>query len=149
MTVGEYCTREVTVVDADEGLRAVATLMRANHVGDVVVVRREGTRNVPIGIITDRDIVIGLVAPGVDFEALCARDVIGAQLHTVPETMDLFELLGRMRAHAVRRMPVVDATGALVGIVTLDDVLGALADALHAAAAVAEKQLRREAVRRP
>lgn len=149
MKVGEYCTREVTVVEEDDSLRRAAVLMRDAHVGDVVVVRRDDGRVLPVGIITDRDIVVSLVAPEVDFDALCARDVVAARLHTVSEQTDLFELLGRMRTHAVRRMPVVDAAGALVGIVTLDDVLGALADALHGAAAITEKQIRRERERRP
>ena len=149
MTVGEYCTREVTVVEEDESLRQVASLMRSAHVGDVVVVRRNGRETVPVGIITDRDIVVSLVAPEVDFEKLCARDVVGAPLHTAQTHDDVLEVLGRMRAHAIRRMPVVDAGGALVGILTLDDLLGVLADALHGAVALTESQMRRERVRRP
>lgn len=149
MTVGESCTREVTVVEEDESLRQVATLMRSAHVGDVVVVRRNGAETVPVGIITDRDIVISLVAPGVNFEDLCARDVVGAPLYTAQTHDDVLELLQRMRAHGVRRMPVVDAGGALVGIITLDDVVGVLADTLRTAVALTENQIRRERTRRP
>jgi CBS domain-containing protein len=145
-TARDIMNAGVTCVGEHETLTAAAQHMRERDIGALPICGDDDRLH---GMLTDRDIVVSLVAPEVDFEKLCARDVVGAPLHTAQTHDDVLEVLGRMRAHAIRRMPVVDAGGALVGILTLDDVLGVLADALHGAVALTESQMRRERVRRP
>ncbi|HSJ48962.1 MAG TPA: CBS domain-containing protein [Gammaproteobacteria bacterium] len=148
MSVGKLCSRVVTVVRREESIMAAARLMRQQHVGNVVVVDAEGDGQRPVGILTDRDIVVELVAKELDLKVVTVGDAMSCDLLTLPEDMDLLEAVGEMRSHAVRRAPVVDARGMLVGIISIDDVLGVLAELLKDLSCLVNKEQRREKVRR-
>lgn len=140
MTVGRICNRDVVVTRAEDSIHAVAQLMREYHVGDVVVVEdREGART-PVGIVTDRDVVTEVIAAGVAPDALSVGDIMSFELITAYEEDSLWDTLQRMRVNAVRRVPVIDEQGALVGILTLDDLLELLAGELVDLARVANRQ---------
>jgi CBS domain-containing protein len=104
--------------------------MRKHHVGDVIVVRRDGQKRIPLGIVTDRDIVIETVAPQVDMALITAGDIMTAPLVTVHYDESFTESLRLMREHKVRRLPVVANDGALYGIVTADDIIHLLSHEL-------------------
>ena len=144
MSVGELCSRIVTVVQRHESVMAAARLMREQHVGDVVVVEPEGNASRPVGILTDRDIVVELVAREADLNALTVGDAMSYELFTLHEDMELLVAVGAMRSHAVRRAPVVNAQGMLVGILSIDDVLGVLAELLKDLSCLVTKGRRRE-----
>ena len=129
MAIGDICNRTVIVVEREHSVRAAAALMREHHVGTLVVVRDNGACK-PVGIVTDRDIVIGVVAVGLDPEVLTVGDIMGPRFFTAPADQGVFETMQQMRAKGIRRLPVVDHDGALVGIVTLDDLLQLLAKEL-------------------
>lgn len=148
MFVGKLCSRVVTVVRREESIMAAARLMRQQHVGNVVVVEVEGDAQRPVGILTDRDIVVELVAKELDLKVVTVGDAMSCDLLTLPEDMDLLEAVGEMRSHAVRRAPVVNARGMLVGIVSIDDVLGVLAELLKDLSCLVNKEQRREKVLR-
>ncbi len=141
MRVGSVCTRDPVTVDIDSEVVAVARLMRQHHVGDVVVLENGS----PVGIVTDRDLAIGVVAQAPDkLTALVVRDVLTTtELHTVHQDEPVWKTLKRMRDRGVRRMPVVDE-GRLVGIFTFDDALGLLVEQLGDLAALLEGQSTRE-----
>lgn len=101
--------------------------MRRNHVGTVVVTTDEGEGPVPAGIITDRDIVLEMVALRLDVSVFTASDVMSAPVVTVRDNEGIIEALRLMRANNIRRLPVVTQAGTLCGIVTADDVLNLLA----------------------
>lgn len=148
MPVGEICNREVVIAERALAVAEAAQRMRQYHVGDLVVVEeREGGR-VPVGIVTDRDIVVEVVAAGVDPGTLVVGDIMGPGVATVRESEGLFETLRYMRDQGVRRMPVVGADGTLVGILTLDDLLGLLAEELAELARLVSHERRREAATR-
>jgi CBS domain-containing protein len=129
MTVGEVCKRSVVVVAKNETIVDAANHMRASHVGDLVVVEDRQGRRVPVGIITDRDIVVGAVAPNSGhIENLLVGDIMSPEVVTARETEPLEAALKKMEEHGIRRLPVVDGDGALVGIVTLDDALQVLTE---------------------
>jgi CBS domain-containing protein len=129
MTTGEVCKRSVVVAAKNETIVDAARHMRASHVGDLVVVGDREGRRVPIGMITDRDIVVGAVAPNSGrIETLLVGDIMNADVVTARETEPLEAALKKMEEHGIRRLPVVDGNGALVGIVTLDDVLQVLTE---------------------
>lgn len=130
MAIGEFCTREVVSAEKEMSIVAVAQLMRRYHVGDVVVVERRGELVVPIGIVTDRDIVVELIAEEVALDAVSVGDVMSYELVTVLEGADVWETLELMRRKGVRRIPVINAAGALEGIVAVDDLLEILAEEL-------------------
>ncbi|MBN2808093.1 MAG: CBS domain-containing protein [Deltaproteobacteria bacterium] len=139
MTVGELCTREVVVAEKEMGVVAVAQLMRSYAVGDVVVVEHRNEQVFPLGIITDRDIVVELIAEEVALDAVSVGDVMSYELVTVPESEDVWSALELMRWKGIRRIPVINADGSLEGIVAFDDLLELLAEELAMLARVASR----------
>lgn len=146
MAVGEICNRVVVVTARSASVVEAAQSMRTHHVGDLVVVEERNGRKYPAGIITDRDIVVEVVAAGVNPEALTVGDIMGPQVATVRESEGLFEALRYMRDKGVRRMPVVGSGGELVGILTMDDVLELLAEEMTELAKLVSHERQREAV---
>ena len=128
MTAGEYCNREVVIVEKSESIGEAIRLMRIHHVGDVVVIDRINGSPVPVGILTDRDIVLEILAEDVDLGAVNIGDVMSFELTTIGADATLLDTIKLMREKGVRRIPVVTPEGALVGILTLDDVLEVIAE---------------------
>jgi len=127
MKVREFCSRTVAVIEPEATLREAALLMRNAHVGALVVTERKDGVTRPMGVITDRDIVVAVVAvPGARPEGIRVRDVMSPQLLLAREEDGLFETVKTMSERGVRRLPVAAADGSLYGIVTLDDVLRVL-----------------------
>jgi CBS domain-containing protein len=129
MPIGEICNREVVFSYRTHTVREAAFLMREYHVGDLVVVEENGKRK-PIGIVTDRDIAISIVALGLDPDVLTVGDIVGPELVTMHENQGVFEAIQQMRFRGVRRLPIIDEDGALVGIVAVDDLVALVADEL-------------------
>lgn len=148
MAVGEICNREVVIAEKTLSVVDAAQLMRKHHVGDLVVIEEKAGRKYPVGIVTDRDIVVEVVAAGVNPDALKVGDIMGPEVATVREGEGLFEALRHMRDKGVRRMPVVDRDGGLVGILTLDDLLSLLAEEMTELAKLVSHERQREAVAR-
>ena len=130
MRVSELASDRVVNAGARMTLRAAAKVMRDEHVGDIVVTEESGGRRRPIGIVTDRDIVIGVTALGLDASALTMADVMNTQLYTAEMSADADAVIGEMRKLGIRRAPVVDGEGFLKGIFTLDDYMEHLAKRL-------------------
>jgi CBS domain-containing protein len=150
MRVGEICNRLVSHVERSVSIVDAARRMREEHVGDLVVVERRGTETLPVGILTDRDVVVSILAKNSDHvRSLEVGDVIAGQVVTASEDEELPPVLKRMRKFGVRRIPVVNASGALTGILSIDDVICALADALAEVASILSRQTARETERRP
>lgn len=148
MPIGEICNREVVIAEPGMAVPEAARLMRQYHVGTLVVVEELAGRRRPLGIVTDRDIAIEVVAAGVSPDGLSVGDIMGGELITVRETEGLFEALRYMRDRGVRRMPVVDNDGWLIGIVSLDDLLELLAEELSEMAGLISRGRQREAATR-
>src|SRR5512139_2208636 len=116
MTAGELCSRTVVFAERDMGLVEAARLMRDHHVGALVVVDQANGKRVPVGVLTDRDIAVAVVAKEVDARTLRVGEVMSGEPITVREQDSVLDALRVMRARGVRRVPVTDAQGALVGI---------------------------------
>ncbi|WP_460036095.1 CBS domain-containing protein [Methylothermus subterraneus] len=144
MMIGEVCCREVVIAKRDEPLIFAARLMRQYHVGDVVVVEERDGKCIPIGILTDRDMVVKVLAQGLDPHHLAIADVMSVGVETIGETEEIFSAAERMRAFGIRRLPVVDKAGALVGILAMEDVIDLLAEELRDLAAISVRERRRE-----
>lgn len=145
MAVGELCNREVVVVRRDESALDAARLMRQHHVGDVLVIEERDGRREPVGIVTDRDLVVEIMAPELDPNAITAGDIMGIDLATVRENTGVFEAIQYMRTKGVRRLPVVDERNGLVGILTLDDLLELLSEELLALSKLVGAEQQKEA----
>jgi CBS domain-containing protein len=146
-TIGEVCNREVIITTSDTTVAAAAKLMRQHHVGSIVVVDSIQTQiRIPIGVITDRDIVVELTAMDLDPDAITVGDVMRRELATARESEGLLEAMEVMRYKGVRRLPIVGEQGQLIGIVTLDDLLEILAEQLRALVKIVAHEQSREAV---
>lgn len=132
MSVGKICNREVVIVLRENTAMEAAQLMRQQHVGDVIVVDDLKNGQIPVGIVTDRDLVVELMSQGLEPEAVTVGDIMTADLVTVNESDDMFAAIDAMRTKGIRRLPVVNAKGGLVGILTLDDLLDVMAEDLLA-----------------
>ncbi|HSH13845.1 MAG TPA: CBS domain-containing protein [Desulfurivibrionaceae bacterium] len=144
MNIGEMCNREVIVIEKSGSIVEAAKLMRQYHVGDLVVIEKRQNGAYPLGIITDRDIVIELVAGEVNFEAVTVGDVMSGELLTAREEDEVAETIKRMRGAGVRRVPVVNQRGRLEGVITMDDMIDLLAELLEDLVALVGTQSRRE-----
>lgn len=144
MLVGELCVRDVIIAERQASVLEVAQLMREYHVGDIVIVERDEQSRKPTGIVTDRDIVLELIAKEQALESVTAADLTGPELVTVEEHVDLWDALQTMRGKGVRRLPVVDKHGGLIGILSADDVLEILADQMQDLVILVGKGQRRE-----
>jgi predicted transcriptional regulator len=129
MRVGEVCNREVIVLDREGAILEAAQLMRRHHVGSVVVTE-ERERVVPVGILTDRDIIVELLAEQIPLEAVTVGDAMSSELLTVSEEEDVMDAIQRMRGRGVRRVPVVFHSGALTGVLAVDDLIDLIAEQL-------------------
>ncbi len=126
MKVGDYSQKEVVTIGPAADISEVSRLMRDRHVGFVIVVEQEGVRRVPIGVITDRDVVVQVNARDVDQHAITVRDVMTRDPLVAQESDDFRDLLQSMRGKGVRRVPVTDVAGSLTGVIASDDALDAI-----------------------
>jgi CBS domain-containing protein len=145
-TVNDYCNHSPVTVTRRDGVIDAASLMRDKHVGCVVVVERgEGGTSRPVGILTDRDIVVGLLAQ-TDRQLHLVRvdDIMTAQPVLAKDTDDLSDTLLKMRAKGIRRLPVVSETGALVGLISFDDLLEYVQEEVSDLARLVSRERHRE-----
>ena len=134
MPLADIARSGVVTADRDATAVSLAETLEDNNVGSVVIT--EGST--PVGIVTDRDLAVEVLAGNLDPQETTAADLMSADLVTANEADGTFELCSTMCNEGVRRMPIVDGDGDLVGIVTFDDMLQFLADELqHLASVVA------------
>lgn len=130
MLAGEYCSRDVVIIGMTDTVMQAAKLMREHHVGDVLVVALNNGKRTPVGILTDRDIVVDVLAKYENFNDLIIQDIVTNKLITVYEKDDLMIAIKKMRLNGVRRIPVVNSIGELVGILSVDDILDVITEQL-------------------
>lgn len=147
MRTGQVCNRTVVVVAKDTTLADAAKLMREHHVGSLVVAQNTYGRK-PVGIVTDRDMVVEVMAADLDYRTLTVGEIMGDKLVVARESDDTLDTLKLMRARGVRRLPVVTEKGDLAGIVTIDDLLEIVAEELEDVVHAIGNEQSRESKRR-
>jgi len=146
MPIGDICVRDVVIAAKDMTVREAAKLMRQNHVGDLVVTEENtGGRHIPLGIVTDRDLVLSVIATTLDPSVFTVGDLLIRDVVTVSEDQGIFESIQHMRKNGVRRMPVVDRHGGLVGIISIDDLIQLLGEEMGLLAKLLSQEQLREA----
>ena len=149
MKLKELCTPDVASCTAEITALHAARLMRDHHVGDLVILDENSDDGTPIGIVTDRDIVVEVLSRDLDPTKVTVRDIMRVPLVIARASEEVEQALERMRAHGVRRVPMLDDEGRLAGIVSLDDLLRRLAtDAAALAEVIAREQDREHRARR-
>jgi len=123
MKVGDYCKRAVVAIASSAEAAAAAKLMREEHVGFLIVYREGDALQKPVGVLTDRDLVLGVMARDVDPHAVTVEDVMTRQPLIATDGDELSDMLQAMRLAGIRRVPVVDVRGALAGIMAIDDAI--------------------------
>ncbi|VEB36044.1 CBS domain protein [Legionella sainthelensi] len=148
MIVGEYCNRDVVVINCNESVKNAAELMRQYHVGDLVLLEEQKNKKAPIGIVTDRDLVIEVMAAGIAPESLLIKDIITEPFSSVFENDNLLDALELIHSKKIRRLPVINNDKTLVGIITLDDFIEILAENMAKVVDVIKLQQQKEAKQR-
>ncbi|MCW5633567.1 MAG: CBS domain-containing protein [Rubrivivax sp.] len=144
LTAGDLCIRETVVVPPTLALQEAARLMREQHVGALVAVDETPRGRVPVGMLTDRDIVTAVVAKDVSLHGLRVADVMSDNPLVAREDDTLLDVLSAMQRRGVRRVPVTSDAGVLEGVLALDDVLGVIAEQLQAVIAAMQAGRQRE-----
>jgi len=140
MSAGRICSRDVDTASYDESVAEAARRMRDRQVGSLIVVDQQR----PVGIITDRDLTVRVLAAGVDPQLTRVSEAMTPSPTTIREDDSIEAALGHMRAGRFRRLPVVGRDGRVIGVLALDDVLELVAQEL----ADIGQLLRREAPHR-
>lgn len=148
MSIKTLCTRDIVVVGRDDSVAQAAALMRENHVGDVLVVEKKHDVMVPVGIVTDRDVVVEIVAPGLDPKVITVGDIMLPVIFTIDENAGIFDAIRTMSDKGVRRLPVIKKDGSLTGIITLDDLLLLMSREFCSFAKLLNKEQQTEAEKR-
>ncbi|MGD2137590.1 MAG: CBS domain-containing protein [Gammaproteobacteria bacterium] len=144
MNTGELCNRDVITARRDSTLSDAARLMRDHHVGSLIVVDETAGSVKPVGILTDRDIVIEVIAKDIGIGDVSVGDIMSYALLKVCETDSVFETAQRMRARGVRRVPVTSGSGELTGVLALDDILELLSEELSLLARLTSREAEQE-----
>ncbi|HEY0940918.1 MAG TPA: CBS domain-containing protein [Steroidobacter sp.] len=144
MKLKELCVLDVACCRKDTTIAEAARLMRQHHTGDLIVTDDSDGTPLPVGVITDRDIVMEVVAKGHDTDRMQVSAVMGRPVVVASGSENVATAIGRMREHGVRRLPIVDDSGAVLGIITLDDLYRVLAEHTAALAAIVNKGQTRE-----
>ncbi|WP_281950571.1 CBS domain-containing protein [Nitrosophilus kaiyonis] len=144
MTAGELCIRETVIAYENDSITDAARLMRKFHVGDIVIVEESEDGRIPVGILTDRDIVVEIVALQANPDDILIKDVMSKDLLIAKEKDDIYETLERMKDKGVKRVPVVDIYGYLIGILSSDDILELISQELNDLVKIFYKEIDKE-----
>jgi CBS domain-containing protein len=149
MTIGQVCNREVVFIHTQTSIPEAARLMREHHVGDLVVIKEKSGKRVPVGIVTDRDIVLEVIAEGVGIDDVNVGDIMSDNLVTARESDGLLDTIKVMRAKGIRRLPVVNDDNELAGILSVDDLIDLFSEQIvDLARLIAHEQGREKAGRK-
>ncbi len=138
------CEKHVVAVESNQTVDLIARLMKEHRIGDVLVVEKRGAKSVPIGMITDRDLAIDIVARGESSDSLYASDVMTSNLATASMSDDVFTMIATMKKHKVGRLPVLDSEGGLMGIVTAKALLRYLVSEIDELIHISERNSKAE-----
>lgn len=144
MQVRDRYSPGAKVAKPDQALAEAVRTMLESHVGSLIVVESRGTLRRPIGILTDRDIVRGQLRLSADLFCLTVGDVMTPDPLTLQADLGVTEAIEALHRRGVRRAPVVDDAGNLLGIITLDDLLPVVASELEDLSALIGSQARHE-----
>lgn len=126
--LGNLATAVVATATPETTAARAAQLMRTHHVGSLVVIDSGTGPSRPVGIVTDRDLVLAVMAPELDPALFTVGDVMSATPVTALATTSLEEAMALMREHQIRRLIVVDDEARVVGIAAIEDLLAAMAN---------------------
>jgi CBS domain-containing protein len=144
MPISDLCDTQVVAIDRSASVYEAARLMRERHVDEVVVINRRGEHQLPVGMLADRDIVVGLIALGLSTDDVSVEDIMTPTLVSAEASQGLYETIRLMEKYGVHRLPIVDKEGSLFGIISSSDLLELLSDEIAIISRLSERQQWRE-----
>lgn len=148
MTLRNICTKNVVTAEMGTSLYQAAKLMREHHVGNVIVIDPKKGPKIPVGILTDRDIVVSTIAFDLPPDQVLVEDVMATTLVTANMDDSIFHVLNLMKEHGIKRVPVINQEGSLESIIAADDLIAMFAMELSAVAKISDVQRKLETKRR-
>ncbi len=136
MAITECCHENVVTAAPTAAILDIIELMKDRNIGSVVITEKKK----PVGIITDRDILLRVIAQGKDLGNIKVKEVMTKKPMVLSEEIGLFDALKKMEGKKFRRFPVVDAKGELKGILTIDDLISHLISELSIITGIIEEQ---------
>ncbi|MEW6741031.1 MAG: CBS domain-containing protein [Nitrospirota bacterium] len=137
MSLKPLMTKELTSLPSTATVLDAAKYMTDMNVGSVIVVDNDK----PSGILTDRDIVTKVLSQDKDPKTTKIRDIMTSPAVTISEDRDIIDVTRLMSERGIRRFPVVDANGKIIGVITLDDVLVFLGQEMQNIATALKREL--------
>ncbi|MDI6719342.1 MAG: CBS domain-containing protein [Methanomicrobiales archaeon] len=137
MKISEASRSEVVSAQPDARVSEIVRMMKDRNVGSVVIT----DQNRPVGIITDRDVLLRIVAEKRDPEAVAVSEVMTRDPMVFPADISVHEAVQKMENKWFRRIPIVDGNGRLTGIVSIDDLMGLLIREMASIASIVRKQM--------
>jgi signal-transduction protein with cAMP-binding, CBS, and nucleotidyltransferase domain len=144
MKIDRVYSRHVVGVSRSSTVEEAAAMMRLFHVGTLVVADEDRSDGVA-GIVTDRDLVVQVLAEGLDGAKVAVERVMSPVVASIEEGSEMHEALERMRAAGVRRLLVTKTGGGIAGIVSMDDIIDGLVVEFGSLGAIVKNEGRREA----
>lgn len=142
MPISNLCYKNLVYVTKEASLHEAVQLMKKHHVGSVVIVEAEGQRK-PIGILTDRDIALGVVAENLPLNTI-VNNVMSSNIVQVTQDSGITEVIELMEIKGVRRMIVVDESGDACGLVSFDDILQLVASEIKSLSRLVDREVENE-----
>ena len=136
MPISDIARTGVITIHKEQTAGNLATVMKEEDVGSVVVEEDD----VPVGIVTDRDLALEVLEPRADPREVTVGDIMSKNPITAHEEDGVFQVTEAMYRGEVRRLPIVDDNGELAGIVTLDDLVVLFSDEMTGLAGVIEAE---------
>ncbi len=149
MSVASICRRDIVTIADTANLREAAQLMRSQHVGSLVLTQTSAGQEQAVGLITDRDLVVEGLAREMDPLRTTVSQLARRDLAAIAGDADLGQAVTQMREAGLRRLLVTAADGHVMGIVSFDDVLEALAQQIGGLAEAVRSGITREGLERP
>lgn len=144
MPLKDICKHNVVCIGPDATILDAALLMKEKHVGELVVVKHPERPKDPIGIVTDRDLVMKVIAEKLPPEDTKVRDVMFPEPRVARDTDGMLEATEKMESSGIRRLPIVDAAGNLKGILSIDDLYELLTTELGNLSRISARQVSKE-----
>ncbi len=141
MSIGKICETKVITATKDMMITEAAQVMKQHNIGSIVVVEQQQSSYIPIGMLTDRDIVTKVVTEDLDLDSVTVGDVMNNELLILKQHQTIQEAIDMMSAKGVRRVPVIDNNNILVGVFSVDDLFILLADEIQSVARLIRKQI--------
>jgi CBS domain-containing protein len=146
MNIERILSRHIVTAPRSASAQAVACLMRDHHVGMVLVTEDPPSQYQAIGIITDRDLALRVSAEGRSPQQTCAGELLTAALYSISATCSVTEAILMMKERGVRRLAVLDEQNRLIGVISVDDVIDALAAEMDALRSIFRTERQQEAL---